>query len=330
MRIGIVGSGMIVRVIADVWGQMGTVEAVALWCREESAERARALAQECGIGRVHTDYDEFLASDDFDVVYVGLVNSAHYEYAKRALLAGKSVVCEKPFTSTGAQAAELLAIARERGLFLFESILPWYQRNYWVTRDHVAELGRIKLVQVNFSQYSRRYERYLEGTVLPVFDPQLDGGCLYDIMTYSVHYVMGIFGTPADVAYFPNRGFNGIDLSGVLVMDYGDFKAVLSSAKDSSSTPFCIIQGDAGHIHTHSEPGKVEGVELYLRGRKPQKLDVEECGEPFHHIWEKVVRVVEAGDVDGCLAMTEQVVAVMEVMEKARRGAGIRFSCDSE
>lgn len=332
MRIGIVGSGMIVGVILDVWEKLGGIEPAALWCRQKDEERTREMAGRRHIASVYTDYDAFLASEDFDFVYIGLVNSLHYEYSKHALLAGKGVICEKPFTSTEAQAQELLDIARERGLFLFESVLPWYQDNYWATRDCVDELGRMKLVQVSFSQYSRRYERYLAGQVLPVFDPALDGGCLMDIMVYSVHYVMGIFGEPKAVRYFANLGYNGIDLSGVLVMDYGDFKAVLTSAKDSASSPSCIIQGDGGFIRMPHEPGTVKDVELCVRGQEPVTIDVspEEQEASFALIWQKVLTEVQSGDVSRCLAYTEQVVRVMAVMEKARLDAGIKFPCDEK
>ena len=329
MKIGIVGSGMIVSVIADVWKSFaGKIEAKAIWCREVSREQGENIAAQYDIPKVYTDYDAFLQDDSFDFVYIGLVNSLHYEYSKKALLAGKSVICEKPFTSTAAQAEELVAIAKEKHLYVFESVLPWYQKNYFEIKDHLEELGEIRLVQINFSQYSRRYESYKQGKVLPVFDPNLDGGCLYDIMVYSVHWVIGNLGVPEDVHYYPNIGYNGIDVSGVMVMDYGTFKAVLCSAKDSTSPPHCVIQGDKGYLIQHDEPGKCHDIDVVLNKQDPVRIDTDPSHGSFEDIYERILSLVEGERYEKTWHMAEHVIDCMRVMEKARKEAGIVFSCD--
>ena len=328
MRIGVAGSGSIVQLMLGAWEKIECVDVAAIWCREHSAVRTRELAAAHGVTTVFTDYAEFLSCDDFDLVYIGLVNSAHYEYSKQALLAGKHVVCEKPLTCTEAEARELLEIACERGLFLFESVLPWYQPNYRAIKEHLGELGNMRLVQISFTQYSRRYEAYLAGKVLPAFDPALAGGCLMDIMTYSIHFTMGLFGVPADVRYFPNLGGNGIDLSGVLVMDYGSFKAVLVSAKDSSSTPRITIQGDAGTLEIPHIPLELHDIELSKRGEESKIIDAQPEAPGFECVWDTIAALISAGDLERCYAVAEQVVAVMGVMERARLGAGIVFPCD--
>ena len=328
MNIGIVGSGMIVNVILDTWAAFDDIAAKAIWCREQDQETARKIADAHGIPRVYTSYEEFLADDSFDFCYIGLINSLHYEYSLRALEAGKSVVCEKPFTSTRAQAEGLLSVAREKGVFVFESILPWYQENYEEIRRRLPELGDIRLVQASFSQYSRRYEAYKQGTVLPVFNPRLDGGALYDMGTYSVHWVMGLFGVPRDVVYLPNLGYNGIDVSGVLVLDYGSFKAVCMTAKDSSSPNRCVIQGDGGYLVQPTEPARCEDITLTRNGCDPELVDVEPLGEGFSCIWRSITKAVAADDREASYKLLERVIEVMGVMETARKKAGITFSCD--
>ena len=59
-------------------------------------------------------------SDSVDVIYIATPNNMHYENVKMCLLAGKHVLCEKPFTTSAAQAQELYALAEEKGLFLME------------------------------------------------------------------------------------------------------------------------------------------------------------------------------------------------------------------
>ena len=327
MKLGVVGSGSIVRVVLELWKKLD-IEVGALWCREQDLDQGCSLKEEFGIPVVYTDYGEFLADDSYDTVYVGLVNSLHFEYSLGALEAGKHVVCEKPFTSTAAQARKLIDTARGNNLFVFESILPWYQENYREIRRRLPELGDIKLVQCSLSQYSRRYAAYLEGTVLPVFDPMLDGGALFDMGTYSVHWVMGLFGVPKDVSYHANLGYNGIDVSGVLVLDYGSFKAVCMTAKDSTSPNRSIIQGDKGYLLQPTEPARCEGVSIVLNGQEPKSVDIEKLEDGFGCIWRSISQTMADRDFEGAWALVERATEVIDVMERARKIAGIRFSCD--
>ena len=117
MRIGIIGNGMIVRrMLQDIKG-ISEIELSAICVRAKSLEKGRDLAEEFGIPAVDTDYRTFLEREDMDTVYIGIVNQMHYEYAKKALDAGKHVICEKPFTVTACEAKELAALADEKGLF---------------------------------------------------------------------------------------------------------------------------------------------------------------------------------------------------------------------
>ena len=101
MKLGIAGTGKIVEDALYAIRPVAQIELTAIFARPHSREKGEAFAKEYGIPSVYTDYDEMLGDANVDTVYIGLVNTVHYEYAKRALLAGKSVIVEKPFTGTG-------------------------------------------------------------------------------------------------------------------------------------------------------------------------------------------------------------------------------------
>lgn len=328
MNIGIVGSGMIVRYVLDVWKKIPDINVNAIWCRKVDKENADQIAKEYNIKKIYTDYNEFLNDEKNEFVYIGLVNSLHYEYSKKALEASKNVICEKPFTSTYKQALELYEIAKKKNVYVFESCLPWFNDNYEEVKKLITEIGNVKMIECNFSQYSRRYESYLEGNVLPVFNPDLDGGALYDLGVYSVHFIMGLFGTPKNVEYYPNIGFNGIDTSGVLILDYDDFKGVCITAKDCAAPSRCVIEGNKGCIVMNSHPGEVKNIFLNLNGTKPEAKDVLEYDESFKYVYEKIISIVKNNDLKACYDRMEKVLPVMKVMEDARKKAGIKFSCD--
>ena len=91
MKLAIIGTGKIVHEALFALEPVDRVEVVAIFARPHSKEKAEALAEKYGIGEVYTDYDELLAKSDAQAVYIGLVNSAHFPYAKKALLAGKDL-----------------------------------------------------------------------------------------------------------------------------------------------------------------------------------------------------------------------------------------------
>ena len=89
------------------------------------------LAAEYGLdkNKVYTAFDAFLADGEMNTVYIATPNLLHYEQVKKALQAGKHVICEKPFCTRAKQARELVDLAKERRLFLvgcssYSSFLP--------------------------------------------------------------------------------------------------------------------------------------------------------------------------------------------------------------
>ena len=177
MKLAILGTGFIVKEGAlPALKEVPEIEVTAIFAREKSKGVADKLAVQYDIPKVYTDYDELLASQDVEFVYIGLTNSVHYEYAKKALLAGKHVIMEKPFASTAAEVRELVELALAKHLYIFEAVTLLHLPNFHAIKEKLAELGKITAVMANYSQYSSRYDRYLKGEVLPAFDPELSGG----------------------------------------------------------------------------------------------------------------------------------------------------------
>ena len=131
MKIGVVGNGMIVGMFLHDAALVEGAEIVSLCVRPHSLEKGQKIAEDHQIPVIETDYDVFLKNPEIETVYVGIANLVHFEYAKKALKAGKHVILEKPFTVTGAEARELASIAKEKNLFIWEAFiipyLPAYQ-----------------------------------------------------------------------------------------------------------------------------------------------------------------------------------------------------------
>ncbi len=243
------------------------IETTAIFSRPKSIGKARQLASQYGIGNVYTDYDTMLKDTDADFVYIANINSVHYEYSRKALLAGKHLIIEKPMCTTEAEVKSLAALAHASHLFVFEALTflhaPFFEK---LKRELLPQVGRVRLIQCNYSKYSSRYDRYLRHDVAPVFDPECAGGTLLDLNIYNLNFVAGLFGAPSDVKYFANRGYNGIDISGAAILTYPGFIATCNAAKDSYSPCFDIIQGEKGWLRIDGSPDNLEKLELNANG----------------------------------------------------------------
>lgn len=316
LKIGIIGNGGIVRSLFEEVAGKGVLAATAILVRPGSREKGEALAQEFGIATVYTELEAFLQDDSYDFVYVAVANSLHYEYTKACLKAGRHVICEKPFTDTAAQLAELIALAGEKDLYLFEAITLLHSPNFPKIQEALPKLGTLKLVQTNFGQYSSRYDRYLQGDVAPAFAPALGGGALRDLGIYNIHFIVGLFGRPEKVTYYANRGFNGVDTSGLLVLEYEGFIATSAAAKDSASDNYAILQGEGGTM-TLNMGNECRDVCLSCRSGD------EHIDEPWQgRMTQEMIafgEIYTREDYPRMRALLDHSLAVMEVLEAATR-----------
>ena len=321
MKLGAIGTGAITKSMLAEFQQCDNFQIHAICSRKE--ETGRAMAEAFSIAKVYTNPADMLADPEIEIVYVATPNSIHYSQVKAALLAGKHVICEKPFTPTVAEADELIGLAKEKHLLLFEAITTAHHPHYGFVRDHLPQLGKLKLVSAIFCQYSSRYPALLAGNASPVLNHAFAGGALMDINLYNIHFVVGLFGAPKSVRYFPNCHETGVDTSGTVVLEYDGFICNLLGAKDCAATNGVQIIGESGHMTVSPSSSNCQSVELCLRGQETRRLHLPE--NPWYHEVQDLGRLIAAKDYDYCYKALETTRNVVEVLEKARKYAGFGF-----
>lgn len=229
-------------------------------------------------------------------------------------------------TSNIHEAEELAALAKEKGLYLFEAISTVYLSNYRKIREWLPRIGTIKIVSCNFSNYSRRYDDFCKGVVQPAFDPEKSGGALMDLNLCNLHYLLGLFGVPKAVNYLPNIE-RGIDTSGILTLDYDTFKAVSIAAKDCAAPWSYVIQGTKGYIMQKTPANFCMEVTLHLNDGTEETFD-EEPASRLETEFRAFKKEIDSGDRRFCYEMLEHSLSVSRVQTEARLGAGIRFPAD--
>lgn len=327
LHIATIGTNSIVdHFLAAVAANEG-ITCTAMFTRNRA--HAQALAETYNIQTIYTDLDEMLREPSIDIIYIASPNSLHYPYAKAALLAGKHVFCEKPFMSNLAQCEELIALAKEKGLFLLEAIVTAHMPNYHRLRAWLPKLGTLKIVQSNFSQYSSRYAAYLRQENPNVFNPAFSGGALADIGIYCLHFIVGLFGIPKQLHYAANKGPNGIDTSGCGLLTYDGFLASFTCAKDSRSECITQLQGEKGCITLYSEPSRCSRFvwQDLASGTKEEVSLVQEQNALFYEVRD-FVHLIQEQDFKQRDELLRESRQVMQVFEALRKDAGIVFEDD--
>ena len=315
MKVGIAGTGKIIPEAIEAMQTVG-MDVVSIWGRHP--EKARPLAARFAIGQVCQTFEELVRSG-VDCVYIALANAVHGTYARQALEAGVDVLLEKPFCSHAAEARALTDLASQKGLFLLETISNIHLPVWQAVREHLPEIGPLKLFQADFSQYSSKYDLYRAGTVTSAFDPALEGGVLRDLNVYNLHLAVSLLGKPESVSYQCNRGWNGIDTSGTVVLSYAGSLAICTAAKDSPGHAGVTIQGENGFLHVDGMPNLLPSLTISLRGQAPVTLTSNRYANRLCHQFAALRDLLESQDHKKAEELTKQTLTVMEILDACQR-----------
>ena len=315
MNLGIVGAGMIVKDFLSFTHELPEIKLEAIVAR--NIENLKNLQNTYNIKQIYTDLDECLSNPSIDTIYVAVPNNLHYSVAKKALEAGKNVICEKPFTLNYHETVELFELAESKNLILIEAITNQYLPNYLEIKENLSQIGNIRLVECNYSQLSSRYEVFKKGIIAPVFDKNQGGGVLGDLNIYNIHFVVGLFGAPKNSEYYPNI-VREVDTSGILILEYDEFKVVCIAAKDTYNNSYANIQGDKGLIKVIGTLNEVPNY-IIKNNEVEMKVNKNIHKHRMYSEFKKFIDVIDNKDFDFMQKQKEHSLAVMEIFYKSRK-----------
>jgi len=195
IRFGVLGTARVVSygVLAPVREMQG-VEVIGIASR--TLQKAKEFAETRGIREAFGSYDALLESADIDAVYVALPTALHYEWARRAMEAGKHVLCEKPLAANAQLAQDLAMCARQRNRVLVEGMHMRYSGQLRRQRELVAsgEFGRLLRIE---SCFRSPYARMAEGDFRRSFE--LGGGAGLDLGCYAVACLRQVAGEEPEI-----------------------------------------------------------------------------------------------------------------------------------
>lgn len=335
MKLGIIGAGMIVNGLFQFIHTIPEIEIKAICATPHSIEKLQKICAEQNIPAYYTDIDELIQDPDIDTVYVAVPNHLHFLCASKALARGLDVIMEKPFTSNYREAEELAKLAHETHHYALEAVTTRYLPNVLKIKEDLPQMGSLKIVSMNYSQYSSRYDAFCEGNILPAFDPKKAGGALMDLNIYQINFALILFGYPEDIHYFPNVE-KGIDTSGILILQYPAFKCVCIAAKDCKAPLTTTIQGDKGCIIMHSPANVISDFQLLMNTKGKQvdqdlevpTQDYNQGKNRMYHEFIEFERILSERDDKAAEEALHLSLQSMKIQTKARLENNILFPAD--
>lgn len=215
---------------------------------ERSKELSKELFPEAKIVR---SYDAILNDNDIELVIVNTPDKLHYEMAKAAILKGKNIVVEKPVTLKSEEAADLIKLARDKGI-----VFSVFQNRRWDadfrTVEKVmeeAKFGRL----IEFESHFDRYRTYIAPNTWKEEGDEYSG-VLYNLGSHMVDQAFVLFGRPnAVIAHLKIVRRNGVVTDYYDIrLEYDGFAALLKCSylvKDPG--PRYTIHGEYGTFHKY-------------------------------------------------------------------------------
>lgn len=229
---------------AMVDAENGVLQGIA----SRDLKKAKALATRFGAKQAFGAYEELLASDTIDGVYIPLPTSQHLEWAEKAVEAGKHVLVEKPLALNAKDIAKLIKLRDKKKVLVCEAFMVTYHPQWLKVRELVASgaIGTLRHVQGAFTYFN------LDPTNMRNI-LSLGGGALPDIGVYptvSTRFVTGKEPKRVQATIERDKKFK-TDIFSTIRADFGDFELSFYLSTQLAARQLMVFHGDKGFIEVH-------------------------------------------------------------------------------
>lgn len=306
-RIGIIGSG---RIAARFIPESKAVSGVDTCCvYNPHSESAKLFAERHQID-YYTELEDFF--DNVDSVYIASPHATHYDYIKKSLEHGKHVLCEKPMVLKKDQAEEMFALAKSKGLILFEGIKTAYCPGFIKLLGIACSgsIGSIRSVDACFTK--------LENTVNRELTDTMTGGSFTELGSYTMLPIIKLFGNDfEDVRFDSITNENGIDIFTKAHFKYKKFLGTATCGLGVKSEGQMIISGTKGYIIVEAPWWKT----TYFEVHHEDPTDIEKYSDRFladglRYEISDFLSMINGTDACDFKLTREESIAMADIMER--------------
>lgn len=318
LRWGVIGCGVIANQMAEALAAEGRhIDGVA----NRTHEKAVAFADKHGVARVYDTIDDLIAAPNIDVLYLTTPHNTHITYLRKALAAGKHVLCEKSITLNSAELAEARELASAHGVQLMDACtilhMPLYKELQ--RRIDAGDFGRVNLIQENFGSY-KEYDMKNR-----FFNPELAGGALLDIGVYSLTLArLFLKSQPHEALSMMNPAPTGTDeTEGILLRNAEGQMVVLSLTMHSKQPKRAMISADKAYLEIMEYPRADRASIVWTETGVREELQVGNTAQALSYVLADMERAV-AGD-EYARAQLGTSADVMELMTNLRADWNFKY-----
>jgi predicted dehydrogenases and related proteins len=242
MRIGILGTGNIARILAMTIKKVKVLELYAVSSRNNF--RAKAFARYFNIPKAYGSYEEMVRDENVELVYIATPHSHHFEHIKLCISHKKAVLCEKAFTSSFEEAEEIKRLAAKNKIYVAEAMWTRYMPSRHIIKDIISSevIGKISMVTVNLSYDVDEVER--------IQRPELAGGALLDLGVYGLNFITMYCGKDIDkISVTATKTETGVDGKECIVVVFKNGIMAVSVHGIYGRSDRCgVFYGEKGYI----------------------------------------------------------------------------------
>jgi predicted dehydrogenase len=319
VRWAMVGTGLMADLILRDFPISENTELAALVSRVTS--RALAKLAEVGIAAQAVTFEQAIADPEIDLIYIASPHSEHFWMAKAALEAGKHILVEKSFMNNAAEAEEIYALAKAKGLFSMEAMWTKFMplHNELIEIVQSGRIGQLRLIEANFG-FLRTFDNNHR-----LFNKELGGGSSLDQGVYTTTLNRWFAGSP--IKHQSTEGYNypnGVD---ALAMTSFEFEnGVVGRGNSSLGTALGMaarLVGDSGIIEIQEAFWNTTDAVIKTYSANSVDAEVEQFSRPrkgagYVHMIEAVSNSVLAGETENKQHTHEFSLEVMRSLDQTR------------
>jgi predicted dehydrogenase len=320
VRWGILGTGTIADAFVKDLKLTGH-QVVAVGSR--SAETAERFAAAFDIPGVHGSYEDLVADEAVDIVYIATPVTRHHDDAALALRAGKHVLVEKPFTVNAGEAQSLVDLAADRGLLVLEAMWTRWLPHIIAVRRIITDgaIGEVRAVIADHTQNLPQDPSFRLNVL------ELGGGALLDLGVYPIALASEVLGTPSAIEATATFSATGVDAETGIILRYpGDRTAVIYTALNALGPNRAAIIGSHGRIEIDSVWYTPTTFRQYnSTGEVVSTFDAEVPGRGMQFQADEAERLIADGKIGSDILPLTESVSIMATLDAVREKIGLRF-----
>ena len=305
------GTGVIANELVQALQAMGgNLYSVANRTYDKGVE----FAQKYGIEKVYQEIDDVFEDPEVDIIYISTPHNTHINYLRKALKAGKHVLCEKSITLNSEELAEAIQLAEENQVILAEAMTIFHMPIYRQLSEVVAsgKLGDLKMIQMNFGSY-KEYDMTNR-----FFNKNLAGGALLDIGVYALSFVRWFMTEkPNQVLSQVKLAPTGVDEQvGILLSNDAGEMATIALTLHAKQPKRGTIAYDKGYIELYEYPRGQKAVITYTEDGSQEVIEAGETAKALSYEVADMEKAVAGIENTMHLGYTQDVMGIMTQLRK--------------